>query len=149
MKAFDYYAFIDYSESFIGYMIIEGNKIKEIIPKITKFKHYRDTRGRKLYVRHIKKTILRENVKASLFKLKIKKVKDSPEIYSDIAVFLKKYDNCIIFISVDDMQYSHFEKFVKEKFAKTNFPQRLQTSHEEHFENSSKKEENRNYSNFS
>ncbi len=37
----------------------------------------------------------------------------------------------------------------EEKFAKTNFPQKLQTSHEEHFENSSKKEENRNYSNFS
>ncbi len=39
--------------------------------------------------------------------------------------------------------------FNKEKFAKTNFPQKLQTSHEEHFENSSKKEKNRNYSNFS
>ncbi len=39
--------------------------------------------------------------------------------------------------------------FNEEKFAKTNFPQKLQTSHEEYFENSSKKEENRNYSNFS
>ncbi len=41
------------------------------------------------------------------------------------------------------------KKLIEEKFAKTNFPRKLQTSHEEHFENSSGKEENRNYSNFS
>ena len=38
---------------------------------------------------------------------------DSPEIYADIAVFLKKYHNCIVFISVDDKQYSNFERFVE------------------------------------
>ena len=37
----------------------------------------------------------------------------------------------------------------KEKFAKTNFPQKLQTSHKENFEDSSEKEENQNYSKFS
>ena len=37
----------------------------------------------------------------------------------------------------------------KEKFAKTNFSQKLQTSHKENFENFSGKEENKNYSKFS
>jgi len=38
---------------------------------------------------------------------------------------------------------------LREKFAKTNFSQKLQTSHKENFENFSGKEENKNYSKFS
>ena len=39
--------------------------------------------------------------------------RDTPEIYSDILEFLKKHDNCIIFISIDNKQYSNFERLVK------------------------------------
>ena len=34
------------------------------------------------------------------------------EIYSDVLEFLKKYDNCVIFISVDNRQYKAFNKLV-------------------------------------
>lgn len=112
-KEFDYYIFIDYSENLIGYSIIDKNKLKELIPKITRFRHYRKTKDRKLYLKYIKNALKRENILNYLLKLKIRKVIDSPEIYADIAVFLKKYHNCIIFISVDDKQYSNFERFVE------------------------------------
>ena len=39
---FDYYIFIDYSEDFLGYLIIEKDKIKELISKISKFSHYKN-----------------------------------------------------------------------------------------------------------
>jgi len=113
MKEFDYYIFIDYSENLLGYMIVENSKLKDLLPKLSRFRHYREARDRKIYLKNIKKTITREKINDYLFKLKIKKVIDSPEIYADIAVFLKKYHNCIVFISVDDKQYSNFERFVE------------------------------------
>ena len=113
MKEFDYYIFIDYSENLLGYMIVENSKLKDLLPKLSRFRHYREARDRKIYLKNIKKTITREKINDYLFKLKIKKVIDSPEIYADIAVFLKRYHNCIVFISVDDKQYSNFERFVE------------------------------------
>jgi len=113
MKEFDYYLFIDYSENLIGYLIIEKGRIKELLPKIARFKHYREVKDRKLYLKNISKTMKRENIKDCIFRLKIKMVINSPEIYADIAVFLKNYNNCIVFISVDDKQYSNFERFVE------------------------------------
>ena len=35
------------------------------------------------------------------------------EIYLDVLAFLKQHNNCIIFISVDNHEYSNFKKFVK------------------------------------
>jgi len=113
MKAFDYYIFIDYSENLLGYMIIENNKLKVLLPKLSRFRHYREARDRKLYLKNIKNTISREKIKEDILKLKINKVINSPEIYADIAFFLKKNHNCIIFISIDDKQYSNFERFVE------------------------------------
>ena len=46
-------------------------------------------------------------------KFKIKTLRDTPEIYADLVEFIRKNDNCIIFISVDDHEYSNFKKFVK------------------------------------
>ncbi len=40
-KEFDYYIYIDYSENYLGYLIIENQKIKGFLPKISKFAHYR------------------------------------------------------------------------------------------------------------
>ena len=79
-KEFDYYVFIDYSEGILGYMIIENGKMKDLLPKILKFGHYRKIRHKASYIRSIQNRIDREGIKEYLFKLKIKKVVDSPEI---------------------------------------------------------------------
>ena len=36
---FDYYIYIDYSENLIGYIIIHKDKIEELLPKLSKFRH--------------------------------------------------------------------------------------------------------------
>jgi len=111
-KQFDYYIFIDYSEEFLGYLIIENGKKKEIMPKISKFAHYKELKYKSAYLHSIKK-IIEKNQICSYFKLKIRKTTDTPEIYSDILEFLNNHQNCLIFISVDNKQYLNFEKIVK------------------------------------
>ena len=111
-KQFDYYIFIDYSESLIGYAIIENKKLKELLPKISRFRHYRSARDKSLYLKNIKNTIRIENIKALFFKLKIKETPKNIEIYSDVLEFLKNHENCIIFISIDNSQYPVFKKIV-------------------------------------
>lgn len=112
-KQFDYYIFIDYSENFLGYFIIEKEKINEFIPKISKFSHYKELKHKKAYLHSIKKIIEKNEILSYSLKTKIRKTGDTPEIYSDILEFLKKHDNCLIFISVDNKQYSNFERLVK------------------------------------
>ena len=112
MKEFDYYIFIDYSENLIGYNIIEKRKLKELLPRILRFRHYKKAKNRKLYLKNINKTIKRDNIKSSFLKLKIKDLCKNMEIYLDVLEFLKKHENCIIFISVDNRQYSAFRKMV-------------------------------------
>ncbi|MBI2452278.1 hypothetical protein HYV50_04360 [Candidatus Pacearchaeota archaeon] len=112
MKEFDYYIFIDYSENLIGYSIIENKKLKELLPKISRFRHYRSARNRKLYLKNIKKTLERDNIKSSFLKLKIKGRHKNMEIYLDVLEFLKKHENCIIFISIDNKQYFTFRKML-------------------------------------
>lgn len=109
---FDYYIFIDYSENFIGYSIIEEEMVKDLIPKLSRFKHYNETKGRKLYLKNINKTIKREKIRSYFYKIKIIKTSKSMEIYLDVLEFLKKCSNCIIFISVDNNEYDNFRKFV-------------------------------------
>lgn len=55
MKKFDYYIFIDYSENLIGYIIIEEDKIKELLPRITKIDHYKKTKHKREYINSMKK----------------------------------------------------------------------------------------------
>ena len=112
MKEFDYYIFVDYSENFIGYSIISKEKLKDMIPKIIRFRHYREAGDKKLYLKNIKKTIERENIMSCFLKLKIKKMHKSMEIYLDILEFLKKHNNCIIFISIDNHEYPNFRKLI-------------------------------------
>lgn len=112
MKEFDYYIFIDYSENLIGYSIIEKDKLKELLPKIARFRHYRKARDKKLYLKNIKNTIAREDIKSCFLRLKIKEMSKNMEIYLDVLEFLKKHENCIIFISVDNKQYPNFRKLV-------------------------------------
>jgi len=111
-REFDYYIFIDYSENLIGYSIIDKNKIKELLPKISRFRHYREAGDRKLYLKNVKKTFKRDDIKSSFLRLKVKEMHKNMEIYLDVLEFLKKHENCIIFISVDNRQYPSFRKMV-------------------------------------
>lgn len=112
MKEFDYYIFIDYSENLIGYSIIEKNKVPNLLLKIERFRHYRGSRERKIYLSHIKNTIKREGIRAYFEKIKIVNMRYNLDLFSEVLEFIKKHDNCIIFISVDDFQYELFRKLV-------------------------------------
>lgn len=112
MREFDYYIFIDYSENLIGYSIIENKKLKELLPKISRFRHYKEARNKKLYLKNISKTIKRDSIMSSFLRLKIKEMHKNMDIYLDVLEFLKKHESCIIFISVDNRQYSAFRKMV-------------------------------------
>ncbi len=112
-KEFDYYIFIDFSENYLGYLIIEKEKIGKVLPIISKFKHYRELKHKSAYLHSIKKVVEKNKILSYLLKNKIRKVPDTPEIYSDVLEFLKEHNNCLIFISVDNKQYSNFERLVK------------------------------------
>jgi len=110
MRPFDYYIFIDFSENYIGYSLIESKKISLVLPLIRKFKHYRDSKFKKLYIKNINKTVKKDKIKDYFYKIKIREIKSTPEIYADLAEFITKHKN--IFISVDNSQYRNFKKFV-------------------------------------
>ncbi len=113
MEKFNYYIYIDYSEGLIGYNILEKNKLNELLPKISRFRHYRDSKNRKLYLKNVNNTLKKENIRDYFVRIKIKSKIDSLEIYSDVLEFVKKHDNCLIFISVDDNQFKNFKKLVE------------------------------------
>ncbi|MBI5148247.1 hypothetical protein HZA33_01055 [Candidatus Pacearchaeota archaeon] len=110
---FDYYIYIDYSKNLIGYIIIEKNRIEEILPKISKLHHYKDIKHRKEYISAMKKRFEKERIKSLLYKWKIREIRLNLDIFIDIAEFVKKRDNCIIFISVDNNQYYSFMKLLE------------------------------------
>ena len=112
MKIFDYYIFIDFSENLIGYNIISNEKMFELLPKISRFRHYLTSKKRKLYLKNINKTCKREKIKSYFLKFKIKELYKNADIYVEILEFVKKNNNCIIFISVDNRQYNAFRKLV-------------------------------------
>lgn len=111
-KQFDYYIFIDFSENLIGYNIISKDKINALLPKISRFRHYLETRNRKIYLKNVNKTFKRENIKSYFLKFKIKELYRNADLYTEVLEFIKKNRNYIIFISVDNRQYSAFKKLV-------------------------------------
>ena len=112
-KGFDYYVFVDYSENLIGYLILGKDNLKDCLSKISRFRHYREAKQRKLYLKNAKKTFNKKEILNCFLKKKIRNVLETPEIFTDIAEFLKKNNALSIFVSVDDRQYPNFEKFVK------------------------------------
>lgn len=110
---FDYYIFIDYSENLLGYLIIEYIKIIDLYPKISKFGHYNELKCKSSYLQSIKKIIEKNEIKKYFLRLKIRQIRETPEIYSDILEFLNNHNNCLIFILIDNKQYSNFERLVK------------------------------------
>lgn len=111
-KEIDYYIYIDYSENLIGYNIIKKDKVKDLLPKISRFRHYRGSKNRKVYLKHIHDTVKREKICSYFVKFKIKGLYENIEIYTDVLDFIKKHEHCVIFISVDDKQYRKFRKLV-------------------------------------
>ncbi len=111
-KQFDYYIFIDFSENLIGYNLISSDNLKKLLPKISKFAHYKNLRHKKAYLNSMKKRIEKENILSYFLKHKIRELYRNAEIYTDVLEFVKKHDNCIIFISIDNRQYSAFVKLV-------------------------------------
>ncbi len=120
MKEFDYYIFVDYSENILGYMILDNTNLNKLFPKISKFAHYKELKCKSSYIHSIKARIEKNNIKDYLLRLKIRGVKETLEIYADLIDFIKKKDNCFIFISVDDKQYSNFERLMKNVEGKNN-----------------------------
>jgi len=111
-KDYDYYIFLDYSEDLIGYNIIKQKNIIELLPKISKFEHYKGRKNRKLYLKHINNTIKRENIRSYFEKIKIEKLINNMEIFIEILEFIKKHDNCIMFLAIDDYQFKKFRKLL-------------------------------------
>ena len=112
-KEFDYYVFVDYSKNLIGYLILGKDNLKDCLSKISRFRHYRESKQRKLYLKNTKRTFDKKEVLNCFLKKKIRNVLETPEIFTDIAEFLKKNNSLSIFVSVDDRQYQNFENFVK------------------------------------
>lgn len=106
--AIDYYIYLDYSGELVGYNIIEKEKVDLILPKIVKFRHYKEERHKKIYLYKIKREIKNSNLTSLLLKQKIKHLKDNLILFAEIIEFIKKYDNCLIFISVDNNQFNAF-----------------------------------------
>ena len=107
---FDYYIFMDYSENLIGYSIISKERIKEILPKISKLKHYKGLRHKTQYLNSIKKIFEKEKILEIVSKYKITELRQNIEICSEIFEFCGKNPDSKIFISVDDRQYRGFMK---------------------------------------
>ena len=111
-RIIDYYIFIDYSERLVGYIIIQKEKVKDLLPRISKLYHYKDIKYKKAYIQSIKKVFEKNKIDDYLFKFKSKELKDNLTIFVDIIDFVKKYDNCIIFISMDNNQFIPFTKLL-------------------------------------
>lgn len=111
-RDFDYYIFIDYSVDYLGYVIIERDKIREILPNISKFKHYRELKKKSAYLSSMKNIVGRDGIRKYFYKIKIKKTEATPDIYSDILEFLKDRGDKSVFVCVDDKQFRNFKKLV-------------------------------------
>lgn len=109
----DYYIYLDYSESLVGYIIIQNEKIPELLPRITKLHHYKDIKNKKAYIQSVKKILEKNSIEQFLLKCRIKGLKDNLSIFIEIVDFVKKYDNCKIFASIDNNQFISFTKLLE------------------------------------
>ncbi|MBI2541248.1 hypothetical protein HYV80_00870 [Candidatus Woesearchaeota archaeon] len=109
----DYYIYIDYSHDLIGYNIIENKNIGLLLTKISKFEHYKKVRHVRTYLIKIKKIVKKDEISGLLHKQKIRYLKDNISIFVEVIEFVKKHDNCAIFLSVDNNQYAAFTKLIE------------------------------------
>jgi len=113
MRKIDYYIYLDYSERLIGYTIIKNEKVGVILPKISKFHHYKDRKHKKAYLSSIKKIIKSKRIIEDLLKIKIRELRENILIFTDVIEFIKNNDNCAIFASIDDNQFYAFKKLLE------------------------------------
>lgn len=111
-RDYDYYIFIDYSESLVGYSIINQKKIIELLPKISRFEHYKGHRNKKIYIKHISNTIKREKIKDFFERIRIAGVEKNLNLFTEVLEFIKRHDNCIIFLCVDDYQFKKLRRLI-------------------------------------
>jgi len=111
-KIIDYYIYIDYSENLVGYNIIERKNLSLILPKIIKFRHYKEERHKRIYLIKIRREIKNLNLDSLILKQKIKPIKDNLLVFAEIVEFVKGHDNCRIFASVDNNQFNAFTKLL-------------------------------------
>jgi len=112
-KEFDYYIFIDYSENLIGYVILSKEQIKECMPRISKFKHYKELKNKGLYLKSMKNLFEKNNLLKGLLGHRITELRQNIELCSEVLDFCKNKPESNIFISVDDRQYEGFMKLIK------------------------------------
>ncbi|MAH47595.1 hypothetical protein CMI37_17370 [Candidatus Pacearchaeota archaeon] len=112
-EEFDYYIFVDYSENLIGYIIVDKEKIEELLLKITKLKHYTKLKYKRQYLNSMKKLFRKNKILDSVDRHKIIELRQNIEICSDIFDFCKNKTDSKIFISVDDRQYNGFMRLAK------------------------------------
>ena len=111
-RDFDYYIYVDYSDYLIGYNIIEKDKITLIMPKIAKFRHYKEERHQRIYLLKIRREIKVSDLGSLILKQKIMHMKDNLLLFADVIEFVKKNDNCLIFLSVDNNQFNAFSRLL-------------------------------------
>lgn len=111
-KRIEYYIFIDYSEYIIGYNIIEAINLNLILPKIIRFRHYKDNRHKKIYLLKIKREIKSSNLSQLLLRQKILSLKDNLLLFADVIGFIKSNCESFIFISVDDNHVRAFSRLL-------------------------------------
>lgn len=111
-RAFDFYIFIDYSQDMVGYNIIHKEKVPIILSKIIKFRHYKEERHKRIYLLKIRKEIKNLNLMPLILKQKIMHLKDNLLLFAEILEFVKKNDNCLIFMSVDNNQFNAFVRLL-------------------------------------
>jgi len=112
-REIDYYIFIDYSADLIGYNIIEKKNVQTILPKIIKFRHFKEERRKRIYLMKIRREIKKSNLTSFIFKQKIKNIKDNLLVFAEIIEFVRKNDNCLIFMSVDNNQFRAFTRLLE------------------------------------
>ena len=111
-RSIDYYIYLDYSESLVGYAIIHRDQIPNLLPRISKFHHYKDIKNKKAYIQSVKKVFDKNAIEEFLLKCKVKGMKDNLSIFVEVIDFIKKYDNCKIFASIDKNQFIAFMRLL-------------------------------------
>tara|TARA_Y100000310_G_C20386639_1_gene670751 strand:+ start:301 stop:771 length:471 start_codon:yes stop_codon:yes gene_type:complete len=112
-EEFDYYVFMDYSENLVGYIIVDKKKIRELLLRITKLKHYTKLKYKKQYLTSMRKLFSKNNILEFIHKYEVTELRQNIKICSEIFDFCKNNPDSKIFISVDDRQYGGFMRLVK------------------------------------
>lgn len=111
-EEFDYYILMDYSENLIGYIIIDKQKLNELLPKITKLKHYKGLKNKMQYLSAAKRLFEKDRILDIVSKHKVAELRQNIELCSEILDFCREEPESKIFISVDDRQYRGFMKIL-------------------------------------